>query len=56
MPKMMEGQSIDYAAIHIARKGLSIYPPYVYTPSKKGRGPPCGEVVIIDGECPYICR
>jgi hypothetical protein len=54
--KMVEGQSVDYAAIHAAKRGLSQYPPGVYTPPKSGRGPPCGEVVTVDGEFPYNGR
>jgi hypothetical protein len=34
-PKIVEGQSVDYAAIHAVRKGLSLYPPDVYTTSEK---------------------
>jgi hypothetical protein len=55
-PKLAEGQSVDYAAIYAAKIGLSLYPSGAYKPPKRDRGPPCGEAVIIDGECPYICR
>jgi hypothetical protein len=55
-PKLAEGQSVDYAAIHAMKTGLSLYPPGAYKPLKRDRGPPCGEVVTIDEECPYICR
>jgi hypothetical protein len=40
-PKLVEGQSADYAVIHDVRKG---------------RGPPSGGAVTIVGECQYICR
>jgi hypothetical protein len=56
MPKLVEGQSADYAAIHDARKGPSTYPPGACTPPKRGRGPPSGVAVTIVGECPYIYR
>jgi hypothetical protein len=53
---MMKGQSVDYAAIHVAKTGISPYPPYSYIPLKRGRGPPCGEDATIDEEFPCICR
>jgi hypothetical protein len=56
MPKLAEGQSIDYTAIHAPRRGISPYPPGVYIPLKIDGGPPCDEVVTIVGECPYIYR
>jgi hypothetical protein len=56
MPKLAEGQSVDYAGIHVAKRGLSLYPLGAYTPPKRDRDPLCGEGVTIDGECPYICR
>jgi hypothetical protein len=55
-PKLAEGKSIDNAAIHAARRGISLYPPGVYTPPKIDRGPPCDEAVTIVRECPYISR
>jgi hypothetical protein len=56
MPKLLEGQSTDYAAILDAGKGPSPYPPDACTPPKRGRGRPSGVPVTIDGECSYICR
>jgi hypothetical protein len=56
MSKLAEGQSVYYAAIHVAKIGLSPYAPGTYKPLKRDRGPPCGGAVTIDGECPYICR
>jgi hypothetical protein len=56
MPKLVEGQSADYAAIHDAKKGHSPYPPDACTPPKRGRGPPSGVTVTIVEEYPYICR
>jgi hypothetical protein len=55
-PKLAEDQSVDYAAIHAVKKGLSLYPPGAYTPSKRDLDPPCGEGVTIDRECMYIYR
>jgi hypothetical protein len=55
MPKLAEGQSADYAAIHDVRKGLLLYPPGAYTPPKRDHGPPGAIAVTIIGECPYIC-
>jgi hypothetical protein len=40
MPKLAEGQSVDYAAIHAAKTGLSPYPPGAYKPPRRDRGPP----------------
>jgi hypothetical protein len=44
----MEGRSEDYAAIHALKTGISPYPPDACTPTKIGRGPPCGEAATID--------
>jgi hypothetical protein len=55
-PKLAECQSVDYPAIHAEKTGLSPYPPGVYKSPKRDRGPPCGEAVTIDEECPYIFR
>jgi hypothetical protein len=54
--KLAEGQSINYVAIHIVKRGLSPYPPGAYTPLKRDRGPQCDEIVTINGECTYISR
>jgi hypothetical protein len=54
--ELVEGQSINYVAIYIAKRGLLSYPPGAYTPPKKDRGPPCDKVVTIDRECTYIYR
>jgi hypothetical protein len=43
----MEGQSVDYATIHVAKRGLSLYPPGAYIPQKRYRGPPCGEAMTF---------
>jgi hypothetical protein len=51
-----EVQSVDYAAIHVAKKVPSSYPPGACTPLKRDSGPPNGEVVTIVEECPYIGR
>jgi hypothetical protein len=56
MPKMVEGQSVDYVAIHATKRSLSQYPPGVCTPSKRGCGPPCGDTATIDRQFPYIVR
>jgi hypothetical protein len=54
--KLTEGQSVDYAAIHAPRRGISPYPLGAYTPPIIYRGPPCDEAMTIVGECPYIYR
>jgi hypothetical protein len=55
-PKMMEGQYVNYAAIHAAKRGPSPYPPAVCTPLRRGRDPPCGEAVTIVEGCSYTGR
>jgi hypothetical protein len=54
--KVVESQSIDYAIIHGAKKGILPYPPAACTPPKRYRGPPRDVAASRDIEFPYICR
>jgi hypothetical protein len=46
-PKLAEGQFIDYAAIHAAKRCVSLYHLGPYTPPKRDHGPLCGEAMTI---------
>jgi hypothetical protein len=55
-PKTVEGQCADYAVIHAAKRGPSLYLPGACTPLKRDHDPTCGEAMTIVEGCSYTGR